>query len=156
MYINSLRIYTVALQMEDRNVNDNQLSSNADTSTSTEPAGPVWTAYSDSYFEGDFAAPFSDLEEEGEGEGGCEEESTSSGSGDNASLEDNPAVCTSDDQPTQALGVVQSSTESKLVIEVQTEERVSKSVELESPLSISSGDSPNHLSPRGSQTERSV
>ena len=151
-YISPL-LYNVALQKEDRNLNGNQLSCNADTSTSTEPSGPVWTAYSDSYFEGEFAAPFSDLEEEGEGEVGCEEETTSSGSGDNTSLEDNPAICTSDAQPTQAVDVIQTSAEGKLV---QTEGGVSKAVELESPLSISSGDSPNHLSPRGSQAGRLV
>ena len=149
-------LFNAALQKEDRDLNGNQSSNNTDSSTFTEPAGPVWTAYSDRYFEGEFAAPFSDLEEEGEGDVGCEEETTSSGSGDNTSLEDNPAICTSDAQSTQAMDVIQTSAEGKLVIEVQTEEGVSKSVELESPLNVSSGDSPNHLSPRGSQTERSV
>ena len=112
----------------------------------------MWTAYSDSYFEGDFAAPFSDLEEEGEGE------TTSSGSGDNASIEDNPAVCTSDAQPTTAVNDVQSGVENKSVADMRAEGGLpmSKSVELESPLSVRSGESPDHLSPRGQLTERSA
>ena len=151
----SLLSVTSALQVEGIKTNDQQQSNNADISTPpNEPTGPVWTAYSDSYFEGDFAAPFSDLEEEGEGEG----ETTSSGSGDNASLEDNPAVCTGDAQPTTAVNGVQSRVENKSVADVRAEGGLptSKSVELESPLSVSSGESPDHLSPRGSQTERSA
>ena len=76
----------VALQTEHGEMKPSPLSTPAGSDPPKESSAPVWTAYADGYFEGDFAAPFSDLEEE-EGE-----ESTSSGSSETASLEDNPLV----------------------------------------------------------------
>ena len=76
----------VALQTEHGEMKPSPLSTPAGSDPPKESSAPVWTAYADGYFEGDFAAPFSDLEEE-EGE-----ESTSSGSSETASLDDNPLV----------------------------------------------------------------
>ena len=139
------------LQIEDDKIQP--LSSIADGDSPEEPAGPVWTTYADSYFEGDFAAPFSDLEEDGEGE------TTSSGSSESASLENNPSVC--ENQPplmieTTAGGVVHPENGSKSTFGSQ--KLLSKSVDSESPLSVSSADSPEHTDPssKGSQAERSA
>ena len=76
----------VALQTEHGEMKPSPLSTPAGSDPPKESSAKVWTAYADGYFEGDFAAPFSDLEEE-EGE-----ESISSGSSETASLEDNPSV----------------------------------------------------------------
>ena len=108
-----------------------------------EPSGPVWTSYADNYFEGDFAAPFSDLEEEGEGEG----ETMSSSSSDGASQEDNPPTCDDVD-----------GNHPKVDKLVSQSEGFSQSVDPESPLGTSSGDSHNHTctSSEGSRNGRLV
>ena len=124
-----------------------------------DPSGPVWTAYADSYFEGEFTAPFSDLEEEKEeAEGG---ETTSSGSSETASLEDNQSV-TEDRQPPVETSV-QSEVEKGHIddkggqLSEEQQHLFPKSVESESPLSVSSTGSPEHgSSTGGSQLERLV
>ena len=127
------------------------------TNPPKESSGSVWTSYADSYFESDFASPFSDLEEaeEDEEEEG-EDVTTSSGNSESASLEDNPLV--TEDQPlVENSGlIVQSEKEGQLTDSNVAEEQslLSKSVDSESPLSASSGDSPEHTSSRESQVER--
>ena len=126
-------------------------------------SGPVWTAFADNYFEGDFAAPFSDLEEEeGEGEGG----STSTESSDGVSLEDNPAVCVDPPLPTDRVRSEETSDgNSRVTVEgdgrnalLESQQlSLSKSIDYESPLSISPGDSPEDpSSTAGSQPDRLV
>ena len=115
-------------------------SHNADPPSET--SGPVWTAYTDNYFDRDFAAPFSDLdEEEGEGEG--EGETTSSGSSEGASQEDDPPTCGDVDG---------TRTEAGNKLASQLEGFTQTTVDSESPLSISSGDS--HDQSSSSRNER--
>ena len=131
----------------------------AESDPPTDLSGPVWTTYADSNFEGEFTAPFSDLEEEAAEEG----ETTSSGSSETASLEDNPSI-TEDKQPSVEASV-------QLVInegcidgnggqvsqEQQQQHLIPKSVESESPLSVSSTGSPERSTSTGSsQLERLV
>lgn len=127
----------------------------------TDPSGPVWTAYADSYFEGEFTAPFSDAEEEQEEAEG--EETTSSGSSETASLEDNPSTCMAEDkQP--PVGMSSQSEMREMHIDDNGDQMSEgqqhlfpKSVESESPLSISSTGSPEHSTSKGSsQLERLV
>lgn len=122
----------------------------------TDLSGPVWTAYADSYFEGEFTAPFSDLEEEAAEEG----ETTSSGSSETASLEDNPLI-TEDKQPSIEAGVQSEINEGHMdgngVQASQEQQQQHQSVESESPLSVSSTGSPERSTSTGSsQLERLV
>ena len=121
-------------------------SNSDDRSSPKESTGPVWTSYADSYFEGDFAAPFSDLEEE----------ATSSGSSDSPLLENNQSMC--EDQPTPPVENTVDSVESEIDCKLTFggQRLLSQSVDSESPLSVSSADSPEHPSSGGSQVERSV
>ena len=145
----------VALQVEGE-MKYCPLSTPADSDPPKESLAPVLTAYADGYFEGDFAAPFSDLEEE-EGE-----ESTSSGSSETASLEDNPSV--TEEKPPQIEITIQpemtkcvDGSDGGQLSEGQQRHLFPKSVESESPLSISSTGSPEHSSSTGgSQVERLV
>ena len=132
-------------------------SNSDDNSSPKESTGPVWTSFADSYFEGDFAAPFSDLEEEGNGEG----EATSSGSSDSPLLGNDQSMC--EDQPTPPVEItvdsVEPETDHKLTFggdidrQFGGQQLLSRSIDLESSLSVSSADSPEHPS---SQVERSV
>ena len=132
------------------------LSVPTDNEPPMESSGPVWTAYADGYFEGEFIAPFSDLDEEQEeGEG----ENTSSGSSETASLEDNPAV-TEQKLPQIKVNIQPEMKEGRVddnngqLTEGQ-QNLFPKSVESESPLSISSTGSPERsASTGGSQLER--
>lgn len=131
-------------------------SNSDDNDSSKESNGPVWTAYADSYFEGDFATPFSDLEEEGE--------VTSSGSSDGPLLENNPSVC--EDQPMPPVEITVDSIEPEIDRQITFggnvdrqfggQQLLSQSIDSESPLSVSSADSLERPSSRGSQVERSV
>jgi hypothetical protein len=121
-------------------------------------------AYADSYFDGDFTAPFSDLEEERE-EGAEEGETTSSGNSETASLEDKLSI-TEDKQPSVETSVVQaeikegqSDNNGGQVSQEQRQQQhlFPRSVESESPLSGSSTGSPEHSTSTGSsQLERLV
>ena len=118
-------------------------------------SGPVWTAYADSYFEGEFTAPFSDLEEEV-----AEGEITSSGSSETASLEDIPSI-TEDKQPSIEAGVQSEINEGHMDGNggqvSQEQQQQHQSVESESPLSVSSTGSPERSTSTGSsQLERLV
>ena len=122
-------------------------------------SGSVWTAYADSYFEGELTAPFSDLEEEAAEEG----ETTSSRSSETASLEDNPSI-TEDKQPSVEASVQSEINEGhidgnsgQVSQEQQQQHLIPKSVESESPLSVSSTGSPERSTSTGSsQLERLV
>ena len=127
----------------------------ADSDPSKDPSGPVWTAYADSYFEGEFTAPFSDQEEErDEGEGG---DTSSSGSSETASLEDDPSV-TEDKQPSIETSVQSGgcADDNGGQLSQGQQHLSSKPVESESPLSASSIGSPEHGSSGGSPQERLV
>ena len=119
----------------------------------TDLLGPVWTAYADSYFEGEFTAPFSDLEEEAAEEG----ETTSSGSSETASLEDNPLI-TEDKQPSIEVAEINEGHVDGNGGQVsQEQQQQHQSVESESPLSVSSTGSPERSTSTGSsQLERLV
>ena len=126
-------------------------------------SGPVWTAYADSYFEGEFTAPFSDLEEERE-EGAEEGETMSSGSSETTSLENNPSIAEDKQAPIKASvwpEINEGHTDNNGVQvsqEQQQQPLFPKSVESESPLSVSSTGSPEHSTSTGSlqQLERLV
>lgn len=148
----------VQTQMQGGEMKPHPLSTPTDSELPTEPSGPVWTAYSDGYFEGEFTAPFSDLEEEREeGEG----ETTSSGSSETASLEDNPSV--NDEKLPQIVVNIQPKIKERWVDDSNgqlaegQQHLLPKSVESESPLSVSSTGSPEHgASTGGSQLERLI
>ena len=137
--------------MQSDELKPHPVSTPGDSDPPKDPSGSVWTAYADSYFEGEFTAPFSDLEEEKEeAEGG---ETTSSGGSETASLEDNPSI-TEDKQPPVEM-CVQSEIKEGCIdddsgqLSEGQQHLFPKSVESESPLSVSSTGSPEHGSPKG-------
>lgn len=154
MYMYNMYI-RIVLQTRVDDVKTCPLPAPDDSALPSEPPGPVWTAYADSYFEGEFTEPFSDLEEE------PEEAEATSGSSETTSLEDNLSVPEEKQPPTLT------NVQPQISINAHSgggghwcegsELLLLKSVDSESPACESSTGSPEHsASTRSSQTKKLV